>query len=175
MVRGSAEPRPLTDRRAFQAFYEQALPIVYGYHFARCGGDAKVAEDLSQETFMAAVAWIKGGGSVDAPLPWVVGIAKRKQIDHLRKQERVERHLALAWEAPPTSLDATDAPQERVMAALALVSSAQRAALTLCYVDGYPVAEAARLLGRSVRATESLLARGRESFRRAYAAEEGAT
>jgi DNA-directed RNA polymerase specialized sigma24 family protein len=41
----------------------------------------------------------------------------------------------------------------------------------LCYVDGFSVAEAATVLGTSVEAVESLLARGRQSFKRAY--EEG--
>jgi DNA-directed RNA polymerase specialized sigma24 family protein len=41
---------------AFGAFYEKALPGVYGYFFHRRGGSAAVAEDLTQETFLAAVA-----------------------------------------------------------------------------------------------------------------------
>jgi RNA polymerase sigma-70 factor (ECF subfamily) len=44
----------------------------------------------------------------------------------------------------------------------------QRAALVLRHLDGYSVPEVAAALGRSVEATESLLARGRRHFRRAY-------
>ena len=51
------------------------------------------------------------------------------------------------------------------------MAASQRAALVLCYVDGFSVAETAALLGKSVEAVESLLARGRHSFKRAY--EEG--
>src|SRR2546429_8424155 len=98
---GQAEPESLTTVAAFRAFYANALPLVYGYLRARCGGSVAAAEDLTQETFMAAVQWIKGGGPVDAPLPWVVGIAKRKLLDHYRKEERSERRLALAWDAGP--------------------------------------------------------------------------
>jgi RNA polymerase sigma-70 factor (ECF subfamily) len=60
------------------------------------------------------------------------------------------------------------ASSERAMAALADVALTQREALILHYCDGLPVAEVAALLGRSVSATESLLARGRASFRQRY-------
>jgi catechol 2,3-dioxygenase-like lactoylglutathione lyase family enzyme len=44
----------------------------------------------------------------------------------------------------------------------------QRAALTLRYLDGLPVAEVAACVGRSVHATETLLARARAALRRIY-------
>ena len=50
----------------------------------------------------------------------------------------------------------------------------QRAVLVFVVLDDLPVAEAARLLGKSHGATESLLFRARASFRQAYAAEVGA-
>jgi RNA polymerase sigma-70 factor, ECF subfamily len=49
--------------------------------------------------------------------------------------------------------------------------ASQRAVLAFVVLDDLPVAEAARLLGRSRGATESLLFRARDSFRRAYDAE----
>jgi RNA polymerase sigma-70 factor (ECF subfamily) len=65
---------------------------------------------------------------------------------------------------------ATDESQarDRAIAALSAVAASQRAALVLCYVDGYSVPEAARLLDKSVEAVESLLARGRQTFKRSY-------
>jgi RNA polymerase sigma-70 factor (ECF subfamily) len=56
----------------------------------------------------------------------------------------------------------------RAIDVLAEVPTSQRAALVLHYLDGFPVSEVARLLGKSEHATESLLARGRQSFKRAY-------
>ncbi len=52
--------------------------------------------------------------------------------------------------------------------ALARLSGHQRAALTLRYLDGLPVAEVAELLGRSVHATETLLVRAKVALRRVY-------
>lgn len=45
-----------------------------------------------------------------------------------------------------------------------------RAALTLRYLDGLPVPEVARALGRTVHATEAVLTRARAAFRRSYTA-----
>ena len=45
------EPGP-----ALLALYDEALPQVYGYLIARCGRRA-LAEDLTAETFLAAVTW----------------------------------------------------------------------------------------------------------------------
>ena len=49
------------DPDAFRAFYEEALPRVYGYHLHRVGGCVPVAEDLTQETFLATVSELRKG------------------------------------------------------------------------------------------------------------------
>jgi RNA polymerase sigma-70 factor (ECF subfamily) len=145
---------------------------VYGYFLHRCGGSVAIAEDLTSETFLAAVRELKREKKVDAPVAWIYGIARHKLVDHYRRQEREERSLALAYEAEEdeAELVVSDDPasQERAIAALAAVAATQRAALVLCYVDGLSMAEAARALGKSVEAVESLLARGRQTFKRVY-------
>jgi RNA polymerase sigma-70 factor, ECF subfamily len=157
---------------SFAAFYDLALARLYGYFFHRCGGSAEVAEDLTQETFVAAVAELRKGKQVMTPIAWIYGIARHKLLDHYRREERAERHLTLASAsgAAGAELAVADDPEapERVISALASVAASQRAALVLCYVDGYSVPETARLLGKSIEAVESLLARGRRSFKRAY-------
>jgi hypothetical protein len=73
------------DPEAFRGFYERALPRIYGYFLHRCGGPAALAEDLTQETFLAAVAELKKGRRVDTPIPWIYGIARHKLLDHYRR------------------------------------------------------------------------------------------
>jgi RNA polymerase sigma-70 factor (ECF subfamily) len=154
----------------FHAFYAGALPAVYGYLISRCGGSRAVAQDLTQETFVAAVQAIKKGVAADLNVPWAIGIARHKLLDHFRQEARAERKLALAYGAEP--LDDLppwdDTQRERAREALGHVNPSQRAALVLRYVDGMSVPEVAAALGRSVHAVESLLARGRMGFRRAF-------
>jgi len=168
-------PRPLrADPESLRSFYGETLPAVYGYLLHRCGGSAATAEDLTQETFAAAVAELRKGREIDNPPAWVIGIARHKLLDHYRRQARAERVVELPdGDGADLPDDRDGEARERTIAALALVPAAQRAALVLRHVDGYSVPEVAGLLGRSVEAVESLLARGRISFRRAYAEVSG--
>jgi RNA polymerase sigma-70 factor (ECF subfamily) len=158
-----------SDPGSFRAFYEEALPRVYGYLLQRLGGSAATAEDLTQETFLTVVAEVRKGGEIDAPVAWAIGIARHKLLDHYRRQARRERTVTLDGdERVELPADSGDEAREWTVAALALVPAAQRAALVLRHLDGYSVPEVAAMLGRSVEAVESLLARGRVSLRRAY-------
>ncbi len=147
--------------------YEAALPQVYGYLLARCGNRAQ-AEELTSETFLAAVQGARDGGRVSPA--WLIGIARHKLVDHWRRKEREHRGLRLLYEEPrvadpwDTEIDALHAH-----AVLAELGAHHRCALTLRYLDGLPVAEVANHLGRTVHATEALLTRARAAFRRAYA------
>src|SRR5262245_39297024 len=160
------------DSASFDRFYEDSVPRIYGYFVHRCGGSAATAEDLTQETFLAAVSELKKDRRVVTPTPWIYGIARHKLLDHYRRQEHKDRPITAtaAVEEPEDELVTQDEQRARAGAvtALAAVAASQRAALVLCYVDGYSVPEAAQLLGKSVEAVESLLARGRQSFKRAY-------
>jgi RNA polymerase sigma-70 factor (ECF subfamily) len=160
------------DAGSFGRFYEDALPRVYGYFVHRCGGSAATAEDLTQDTFLAAVAELKKERRVKTPTPWIYGIARHKLLDHYRRQERQDRPFTVTatLEEPEDELVIEDQQraQDGAIAALAAVAASQRAALVLHYVDGYSVPETAKFLGKSVEAVESLLARGRQSFKRAY-------
>src|SRR5260221_6395080 len=83
------------DGASFYAFYDDALPRVYGYLLHRSGGSPTLAEDLTQETFLAAVRELKKGRRPEMPIPWIFGIARHKLLDHYRRRERTERLLSL--------------------------------------------------------------------------------
>src|SRR4051812_35227819 len=152
---------------AFPALYEAALPRVYGYFLHRCGGSVAVAEDLTQETFLAAVAELRRGREVRAPVAWILGIARHELLDHYRRLPEPDP-TTLLEQQPIGGGGSIEDGNGRAVAALAAVSSSQRAALVLCYLDGFSAAEIATALGKSTAAVHSLLERGRASFRRAY-------
>jgi RNA polymerase sigma-70 factor (ECF subfamily) len=161
-------------RSRLLALYDEALPQVYGYLVHRCGSTS-LAEDLTSETFLAAVDAVRRDRVRDLTVAWLVGVARHKLADHWRAEARDERRLqAVAGRANPPEdpwdgeVDAIDA-----RATLATLGVAHRAALTLRYVDGLPVPEVADHLGRTVHATEALLVRARAAFRRAYAEKGG--
>lgn len=156
------------------ALYDDAVGPVYAYLSARCPGRA-LAEDLTAETFLAAVDAARRDDPPPLSVAWLIGVARHKLLDHWRRQARDERRLELlAGRAP---LDSE--PWEGRLDALAVgrclegLATQHRVALTLRYLDDLPVPEVAALMGRTVHATEALLVRARAAFRRAYAAEEG--
>jgi RNA polymerase sigma-70 factor, ECF subfamily len=167
---------PASPRARLLVLYDEALPQVYGYLLARCGQQV-VAEDLTAETFLAAVDAVRAG---PAPLStgWLIGIARHKLVDHWRRQGREQRALTAAAAGPggPPD-DPWDAQLDALRAreVLGRLGPHHRAALTLRYLDDLPVPQVAGLLGRTVHATEALLVRARAAFRTAYsqAGEEG--
>jgi RNA polymerase sigma-70 factor (ECF subfamily) len=152
------------------ALYDTALPHVYGYLAARVR-DRAIAEDLTAETFLAAVRAVKENKVADLGIPWLVTVARNKLVDHWRRAAREQRTLQLADDREAMVVDDdTDArfDRQRTRGVLATLGPHHRAALTLRYLDGLPVAEVAQHLDRSVHATEALLVRARRAFRAAY-------
>ncbi len=169
----SGQPSAVDDpRAALVELYDVALPHVYGYLLARCG-QAGLAEDLTAETFLAAVDAVRRPEPPTLSVPWIVGVARHKLVDHWRRQARDERRLrALVDDIPPPE-DPWDVQLDLVRAreTLSRLGPHHRAVLTLRYVDDLPVARVAELLDRTVHATEALLVRARTAFRRAYGEE----
>ncbi len=156
------------DVEGVPAFFEESLPRVYSYLLSRCGGQVAVAEDLCQETFLAAVRELRKGGRVESPAAWIFGIARHKLLDHYRRRGQTESRFSTETDVDVAIEPTDDDARGRAVAALGAVPPTQRAVLVLHYMDGFSVAEVAAILERSVEAVESLLARGRNGFKLAY-------
>ena len=163
----------LADDRAFESWHRRALPRVYSYVLSRCAGDTYLAEELTQQTFIAAIEQRARYDARSDVVTWLCGIARHKVADHARTAEREERrHRRMV--VREIHVDAGTGPERGVedrtliLQALRSLPPGQRSVLTLVVLDDLPVAEAARVLRKSRSATESLLFRARESFRRAY-------
>jgi RNA polymerase sigma-70 factor (ECF subfamily) len=153
--------------------YDETVPHVYGYLLARCG-NRTLAEDLTAETFLAAVTAVRGPTAQTPTVPWLIGVARHKLADHWRRRAREERGLRLADSATTDHDDPWDQTLDAIHArtVLAQLAAHHRAALTLRYVDGLPVSDVADCLGRTLHATEALLVRARAAFRKQYREED---
>ena len=153
--------------------YDTALPKVHGYLLSRCR-DRTLAQDLTAETFLAAVTAARKQPTPPITTGWLVGVARHKLADHWRRAEREQRGLRLVHAAVGESDDPWDVEIDAVAAhqVLDALGPHHRAALTLRYLDGLSIPEMARELGRSRHATEALVVRARAAFRRAYDGEE---
>ena len=177
--RGSAERRTefhalFADERRFREWYDVAARRVYAYLFGRCGGEASLAEELTQLTFIDAIRHRETYDGRADSVTWLIAIGRNRLLDHLRRQEREERRrlrivvreiaVGDGHEAAWDTLEDRD----QIVRAMRLLPATQRAALILHHVDGLPVREVAIAMQRSQTAVESLLSRGRERFRMVY-------
>jgi RNA polymerase sigma-70 factor (ECF subfamily) len=161
---------------AFESWYRRTVPRVYAYLLSRCGSDPVLAEELTQQTYIAAVDQRSHFDGRADSVTWLCGIARHKLADHFRAREREERRrMRLEVRQIPMGQSTSHVPglEDRIAIAEAFESlpAAQRAVLAFVVLDDLPIGEAASLLGKSASATQSLLHRARDGFRRAYRGE----
>jgi RNA polymerase sigma-70 factor (ECF subfamily) len=134
-------------------------------------GNARDAEDLTSQTFMAALEAIRtfrGDGSFAA---WIMGIASRKRLMFWRSREsRPELPLEAAAVYPSSELPTDKAAAHRlqlaaVSRALKQISADRAEALILTYFGGLSHLETGRVLKKSQAAVKMLVSRGLQDLR----------
>src|SRR5690242_1249779 len=128
----------VTDVDDFSELYRRHLTRVYRYHIAHTG-NVKDAEDLTSQTFMAALEGIRsfrGSGSFAA---WIMGIASKKRLMFFRKNgSKLEVALDEALQHPnlnaSTDKEANQRLQlESISRALRQISSDRAEAIILTF------------------------------------------
>jgi RNA polymerase sigma-70 factor (ECF subfamily) len=153
---------------AFAELYRRHMTRVYRYHIAHVG-NIRDAEDLTSQTFMAALEGIRsfrGSGSFAA---WILGIASKKRLMFFRGR-RPEVPLDAAEHYPSPGLPTDKAAAQRlhlqsVARALSQISPERAEAISLTYFGGLSNLEAARLLNKSEAAVKMLISRGLQDLR----------
>lgn len=161
------------DAMALEIFTSAYLDRLYRFVFFRVGGDQQTAEDLTQESLVAAFGALERFDGRAEVFTWLCGIARHKVADHFRRLQRLGE-IRSAFVAEPRDLidpcDLVEREERRglVLAALRALPPRYQQALTLKYLDRLSGRELAGQLQLSEDAAESLLARARHAFRRAY-------
>ena len=158
------------DKQAFSLLMKHYLPAVINFSL-RYFPQRSDAEDIAQETFTRlwckAPVWQDKGISVKA---WLFRVAYNQSIDQLRKQK--PEYLAdydeniideAAFIERMMDIDSRLSIQR---VALENLPERQRTAIALCAIKGFSNSEAAIVMGTSVDALESLMARGRRTLKK---------
>lgn len=149
------------DRSAFGALYRRYVDRVYGYCFYLLG-DHHDAEDVTERTFVAALAAIDGYRDVGATFrAWLFRIAHNQLANALRSRQR---HPAASLESVPEPFTQTDPAgqfgraeeAQGLRRALEQLPDDRRQVVVLRFVDGLSAREIGAVLGRSEGAVRVL-------------------
>lgn len=162
--------RACTSADAFGELYRRHVTRVYRYHMAHTG-NVKDAEDLTSQTFMAALEGItsfRGSGSFAA---WVMGIAARKKAMFFRRRRiKPEIPIEAADQIPSPSLGTDQLADQRlrldsITRALKQISPERADAIALYFFSGLTYAETSQVLKKSEAAAKMLVSRGLQDLR----------
>ena len=162
----------ISDADAFTELYQRNVTRVYRYHMAHTG-NVKDAEDLTSQTFLAALESIRsfrGSGSFGA---WILGIAAKKRLMFFRKRrngtmQEVPLDAALHYPSPGlhTEKAATQRLQlESVSRALKQIPPDRAEAIILSYFGGLTNLEASLVMNKTEGALKMLISRGLQDLR----------
>ena len=88
----TATTRTADPKRTVEAVWRIECARVVG-GVARILGDVGLAEEFAQDALVAALEQWPAGGVPDNPGAWLMTIAKRRAIDHIRRQQTYQRKL----------------------------------------------------------------------------------
>jgi RNA polymerase sigma-70 factor (ECF subfamily) len=136
------------DHATFDRLFDTYAPRVIGYLF-RLTGSRGEAEDLTQETFLAAYVGRSSLRGDSQPLAWLLGIARRRCRDRQRRlnhvSEPLEQDTAVSGQPERSMADAVITALT-LDAALSHLKVTEREVLLLTAVAGLTYAEAAQVL-----------------------------
>ena len=156
---------------AFAELYRRHVDRVYRYLLARTGS-IQDAQDITSQTFLAALEGIGGYRQEAGFAAWVLGIARRKLADHYR--EHFGRGDILPLDDAETSAQADPLPEdivsdhlqhERMLQILRSLSPDRAEALTLHIFGELTAAEVGQVMGKSSAAVRMLIHRALNDLR----------
>ena len=138
----------------------------------RACGDWALADDLAQETFLAAwsrIGRLKAGASVRA---WLIGIGWNKHLGSLRSSLR-QRTRETRWQAErPPPAAAMSNERLAIEDAMAGLPPEQRACVALCLAADFSHSEAAEALGLPLGTVKTHILRARAKLKARLAKEK---
>jgi len=154
--------RAQQDKEAFVELYEAYFDKIYRYIVLKIG-DRTEAEDMTQQVFLKALKFLPSYKWKDVPFSaWLYRIAHNQVVDHFRQSAR-QQSCELTEEITPDDPDENPQNQtelkvdiQNLVKAARQLTKAQQEVIALRFSSDLPVAEVARLMGRSEGAVKAL-------------------
>lgn len=165
------------DGAAMAELYDRYFDRVYSLVFNQVDRNREVAEDIVQETFLAALKSAKGFKGRSSAYTWLCSIAYHKVADHYRRQSRERKRMVSGIDVDtvddvenpgrqpqPDSLIESAETRQVVNEALSRLPWDYRQVLILKYVEEMSVQEISQVMDRSPKSIEGLLTRSRKAL-----------
>ncbi|HEY4303539.1 MAG TPA: sigma-70 family RNA polymerase sigma factor [Gemmatimonadaceae bacterium] len=153
--------------------YDETIEPLYRFVSRRCGNERALAEDVTQETWLRAVAVWQRDGLPNKPIGWLTTVARNLILNQQRKRESIPLDLLPPAETPtaperdiPDILAETVDVAAMVAVALLRIPKEEARLLESFHYDGRRMSQLAQSYGVSERAIEGRLRRARERLRR---------
>lgn len=171
------------ERAAFDEFFNEYYPKLYRFVKRRIPHDPSAAEDVAQATLCRGLESLRTWRGEAALMTWLCTLCRRELGTRWREARPYATAPVLAEDDPEVraaleSLLAADTDpllaagraevRDSICGALDYLPAPYADVLEWKYVRDMSVADIARRLGRSVKATESLLTRARDAFRETF-------
>ncbi len=149
------------DQMAFAQLYEEHFDRIYRYVALRIGDNAE-AEDMTQQVFLKALRSISSFKWTGAPFAaWLFRIAHNQVVDYVRKRKKrvadpLDESLLVSSDDNPQQLVERNLDIERLLSATGQLTEAQRQVVSLRFTSELPIAEVARIMGKSQGAVKAL-------------------
>ena len=157
------------ERQALDILYQQYAQPLFGY-LMTLTADHGLAEEILQDTFLAAwrgAAHFEGRSSVKT---WLFGIARRQAHNVLRRRnprfvDDAALELAPSNEPEPEMTALINADRQAIVTAIERLSPTHQEVLVLAFVHDLPYAEMAELLAVPLGTIKSRLSNARRLLR----------
>jgi RNA polymerase sigma-70 factor (ECF subfamily) len=167
------------DSTAMEEFYNFYRNRLYNLILEQVGRDQSIAEDLVQETFLAALSSLDKFRGDSQLYTWLRSIALHKINDFYRRQARepkpkesspdfdAMKQLEQIGDDEPETLSVMESEEIRqsIRQVLGGLPHDYQKVLVMKYLEEMPVLEISQVMGRSPKSVEGLLARARKAMR----------
>jgi len=147
------------DQRAFSLLVQKHQGAIRAFLRRLTAGDHAAADDLAQETFLAAYRKLHSWQGTAQFSTWLHSVAYRKFLERARKEARYQ----VMAEVPETGQAAANPAESEILAEqlMATLGVEDRACLTLSYSAGLSLDEIAGLMGLPLGSVKSRIHRAK--------------
>lgn len=162
-MKPSQDGEPIAD---MMETYRETIRPLYSFVARRAGRSRQLAEDITQETYLRAVAHWRSGRRPENALAWLQTVARNLLLNNYRRRGPESLETANLQGVLETAPVAGPDAAALVCWGLARLGRRPRQLLEAFYIEGKSTRAIAAELGASERAVEGRLRRARQGLKR---------